>query len=134
LKRLSEAYRCGIKSTSTSLMRDEMAIVGAGDVAVGGVVTIVSYAATLFLARGIHKAITKGKGREDKPRWMAANGAGIAFVMTGLVWSPKISFKIAQVVTGSGGAAFEVALLVFMMVFWTVIGGLIGFGIGKVRS
>jgi hypothetical protein len=111
-----------------------MVDVGAGDVAVGGVVTIVSYAATLFLARALHRVMTKGKGREDKPRWIAANGAGIAFVMTGLVWSPKIAFKIAQVVTGSGSDAFEVALLIFMMAFWTFIGGLIGFGIGKLRS
>ncbi len=111
-----------------------MVDVGAGHLAVGGVVTIVSYAATLFLARSLHKVMTKGKGREDKPRWIAANGAGIAFVMTGLVWSPQILFKITQVVTGFGGDAFDVAPLVFMMAFWTVIGGLIGFGIGKVRS
>ncbi len=111
-----------------------MVDVEAAHLVVPGIVTIVGWVGTLFLARRMHKAITRGPEREDKPRWTAANGAGIAFVLTGLVWSPKILFKIALVVTGRGSDAFEVALLVFMMAFWTVIGGLIGFGIGKLRS
>ena len=107
---------------------------GVDDVAIGGFVTLVSYALTLFIARALHRAITREKGREDKPRWFAANGAGIAFVISGLVWSPRISFKIAQVVTGRGSDAFEAALLVIMVLFWTAIGALIGFVIGKLRS
>ena len=132
--RLAAALLRGYLSNHTIWLGVEMVDVGAGDLAVGLMVTVFSYAATIFISRAIHKLITKGRGREYKTRWMAANGAGIAFVMAGLIWSPSISFKIAQVVTGNGSGAFEVLLFVFMMAFWAVIGGLIGFGIGKLRS
>ena len=67
-----------------------MVDVEAGHLVAPGIVTIVSWVGTLFLARSIHKAITRGVTREDKPRWTAANGAGIAFFVTGFLWSPGI--------------------------------------------
>ncbi len=110
-----------------------MADVGVGDLVAGGLITLIGWGATLFFARKIHRFITGKSGKEDKPRWFAANAAGIIFILVGMVWSPRIIGMLSRYFSGVEGDPTEVIGLIFGMIFFSSIGAAIGFGLGKLR-
>ncbi|MCZ8322135.1 MAG: hypothetical protein O9296_11220 [Novosphingobium sp.] len=110
-----------------------MADVGASDIVAGGLITLIGWVGTFFLARKIHRFITGGSGKENKPRWFAANAAGIIFILTGMVWSPRIISMLSRYFSGIEGDPTEAIALSFGMIFFSSIGAAIGFGLGKLR-
>ena len=110
-----------------------MGDVTAGDVSVSFIVVVIGWAATFYLARKIHLKITGIHGRENKPRWFAANGAGIGFFLFGFLRMHAFIFEIATLVSGRANNLSEILEHVLVMVSFTAIGAIIGFGIGKIR-
>jgi predicted benzoate:H+ symporter BenE len=98
-----------------------------------GFVILIGYGATLYLAKRLHKLITGKSEKDNKPRWFAANAAGIVFVLFGSVWSPQIIGLLSRYFSGVDGDPSKAMGLIFLMVVVSSIGAAIGFGLGKLR-
>lgn len=99
-----------------------------------GFIVLIAWVITIYLAKKLHKLITGKSDRSDKPRWFAANAAGVVFVLLGMVWSPRIIGTLSRYLGGLQNDPTEVIGLIFGMLFYSFIAAAVGFGIGKVRS
>lgn len=111
-----------------------MADVGTSDLVAGGLITLIGWGATFFLAKRLHKFITGKSDRSNKARWFAANAAGIVFVLFGMVWSPRIVGILSRFFSGVQSDPTEVIGLIFGMLLFSFVAAAIGFGVGKMRS
>lgn len=111
-----------------------MRFLSSTDMFVGALVVLIGAVACLFLSRKLHKFITGGSSRDDKPRWFAANGAGIAFFLAGLTKLPDILFRVAGLVSGDDREIGPILANIAVLTSVTAIGAAVGFLVGKVKS